>query len=844
MPRATLASLRRRLPAPFQLLVLLALTIVPLIYAGSLIDANLDPTENLDHVPAAVVDADTGATLRSGGEDTTLTVGDDLTEGLLDSDSDTNFDWTRVSAEEARAGLADGTYYAVLVIPADFSQTVASAMTLDDGGAGATRAELTLTTDDATSYVTGTVARSIGQALQAEVRSNIGEQYLSAVYLGFTDIHDSLGDAVAGASDVADGADRVADGAADLEDGAADLATGASDASAGADSLSGGLDELRARVSGLPTGLREAADGAEDAAAGAGDLSGGLEQLRTGTADLDSGAQDALAGATTLSENLDALAASTPDLAAGASEVSTGLDELLAGYAGMSDAQRLATIQALAAGASDVADGAGTVDSSAGQLAAGAQALVGSDGTGMTGLAAGTGSVATGAASAADGAADLDAGLQTLSTELDDAADSAPALVTGIADAADGASDLAVGLTTLDDGAQQLASGTGDLADGSADLDDGAHELSTELADGVDGIPTFTDAQADDLASVTGSAVELDAAREHEVSGYGAGLAPYFLALGLWVGAMAIFFMRPALPDELVARRQPAWRTALRAYLPTLALALAQALVASLVVDRALHLNAASVGALVGISVLASLAFTAVNQGLNALLGPIGRFVALLMTVMQLTSAGGTYPIETTPRVFQVLHEVLPLPYALQAMRSAIAGGDVGYGQAVVVLAGWFVVGLVMLIAGVVVASRRAARAAQSDGAPSDGVTVADAVAASGPAAAAADESHGGSDDTDPADVVPSDVVPSDVDPSDVDPAVGQGAEDASAERPGDVGAPDGVPADGGAAPDGHDDTVPPDGHAETAGRPAGSGEEPQTPWRPDAAAGPRHAIA
>jgi putative membrane protein len=75
---------------------------------------------------------------------------------------------------------------------------------------------------------------------------------------------------------------------------------------------------------------------------------------------------------------------------------------------------------------------------------------------------------------------------------------------------------------------------------------------------------------------------------------------------------------------------------------------------------------------------LTALTFTAILQFLGAKLGPAGRLVALALLMLQLTSSGGTYPVETTPAFFQVIHDWLPMTYVVNGLRHLIDGGPAG----------------------------------------------------------------------------------------------------------------------------------------------------------------------
>jgi putative membrane protein len=171
--------------------------------------------------------------------------------------------------------------------------------------------------------------------------------------------------------------------------------------------------------------------------------------------------------------------------------------------------------------------------------------------------------------------------------------------------------------------------------------------------------------------------------------------------------------MRPALSVRLLERRRPAVIVALGSYLPNAVLAVVQALLATLIADAVLPIDAVNLPGLALVAVLSSLTFMAIVQALIAVLGPTGRFFALVLTVLQVTAAGGTYPVQTAPEFFQVLHGILPLSHAMQAFRSLISGGSLGLATAVPVLVAW----LLGALAVTAFAAVRAGHRAETEGA-------------------------------------------------------------------------------------------------------------------------------
>ncbi|MGP4917925.1 YhgE/Pip domain-containing protein [Brachybacterium tyrofermentans] len=201
--RGATALLPSEWKKPIAALFVVGLALVPLIYSGNMTWSFLDPSNNLNQVTAAVVNEDEGATTTPpGGEETTIDVGQEFTDTLLDMDKENVFHFVEVSTEEAHRGLEDGTYGATVEIPADFSANVSS---LGGDAEKAAPALLTVTTNDSANYVGGNFTKSVGTALTDSLRSSVLEQYLDNIYVGFTTIHDGISDAAGGAGDLADG---------------------------------------------------------------------------------------------------------------------------------------------------------------------------------------------------------------------------------------------------------------------------------------------------------------------------------------------------------------------------------------------------------------------------------------------------------------------------------------------------------------------------------------------------------------------------------------------------------------------------------------------------------------
>ncbi|MUM34085.1 YhgE/Pip family protein, partial [Mycolicibacterium sp. CBMA 361] len=265
---------------------------------------------------------------------------------------------------------------------------------------------------------------------------------------------------------------------------------------------------------------------------------------------------------------------------------------------------------------------------------------------------------------------------QQLTDKLNQLRNGAQQLATGNA-------QLASGIVQLDDGARQLKSGTSQLKDGS-------HELATKLGDGAKQVPTWTQQQKEAIADTIGGPVILDSSHENGAPNFATGMAPFFLTLALFFGALVLWMVLRPLQNRPIAAEVLAIRVVLASYLPAAVIALCQAVILYCVVRFALGMEVAHPVAMLGFMMLVSLAFVAATQAINALVGPaVGRVLIMALLMLQMVSAGGMYPVETTSRPFQVLHMYDPMTFGVNGLRQLILGGiDGRLWQAIIVLVG------------------------------------------------------------------------------------------------------------------------------------------------------------
>ncbi|MDO5727929.1 MAG: YhgE/Pip family protein, partial [Bowdeniella nasicola] len=211
------------------LTALIAALILPLFAAAVALGAVSDRPDNLNQVPAAIVNLDEGVTMEVDGEQQEVPFGRLIAAELIaPTDTQAQADtlqWELVGESHAQEGLDDGSYYAVITIPANFSKQLATI-----GTENAEQATITVQSNEASSQVMGRVSKAIARAVAAQVGEELTNQMLDQIYLGF--------------EQVATGLDEAADGAGQLRDGAGALAEGTDQAAAGANQLAANLPRL------------------------------------------------------------------------------------------------------------------------------------------------------------------------------------------------------------------------------------------------------------------------------------------------------------------------------------------------------------------------------------------------------------------------------------------------------------------------------------------------------------------------------------------------------------------------------------------------------------------------
>lgn len=156
----------------------------------------------------------------------------------------------------------------------------------------------------------------------------------------------------------------------------------------------------------------------------------------------------------------------------------------------------------------------------------------------------------------------------------------------------------------------------------------------------------------------------------YPVKNYGSAMTPFYTVLSLWVG---VVLLTSLLSTEVDGEYKP-YEVYFGRGLTFLLIALVQGLIVSAGDILILGVSATNPVLFVMISLLISLVFTFIVYSLVSVLGNIGKSLAVILLVIQVAGSGGTFPIQVTPKFFQNVNPLLPFTYGIKALRETIAG--------------------------------------------------------------------------------------------------------------------------------------------------------------------------
>ena len=654
------------------LISMAVISFIPILYSGFFLGSIWDPYGQTKNLPVAFVNEDKGASLNGKS----LNVGESVEKKLKDNH---DLGWEFVSKQQADEGVNSGHFYAVVTIPSDFSQKAASITESEPQ-----QAVINFTTTPAKNYIGSLVSNQAA----AKVKSSVSEQITQAYAKGILENLDKLGI----------GLDTAANGASTLHDGLGRLQSGAQ-------TYVGGVKQLAVNQQSLAGGLAQLSDGSRKLQAGLGQLSNNLptesqlSQLSDGMKQLQSGINQLNAS---VSNPSPALVAQQNKVETTAQTLVQTIQDSESDLSAAGDTLRTLSTQAAASSSKSTTISLPQI-SNIYQAFTKTQTIIEQTTTLLKDLR-----VLTKQLSAQQ--TQLQAGVSTLNNGVNQLTPNAIAafngynsvrfannqLLAGSASLTNGLSEAKSGSQKLANGASLLESRSGALIDGTSQLASGADTLANKLADAPNRIkiqPTGATTQQQ-----IANPVKSEMTEKGNVPNYGYALSPYVLSLSLFVGAIVLNVIYPI--RKTFSEQESAIRWWLSKASVAGVAAFMQATILMLVMVFFLGLTPEHPAHFIGAIYLTSFAYMSIVSLLVIVLDNPGRFLAMILLVLQLGSSEGTFPIQTANGFFQAINPLVPMTYSIRALRQAISGGldNAFYGGSMWVLAGFLLVANLLTI--------------------------------------------------------------------------------------------------------------------------------------------------
>lgn len=231
-----------------------------------------------------------------------------------------------------------------------------------------------------------------------------------------------------------------------------------------------------------------------------------------------------------------------------------------------------------------------------------------------------------------------------------------------------GASQLADGALKISSGSNQLAAGSATLGEGLTTIGEGTNTLTSSLKDA---------SKKSNIKSTNKTYKQMSTpvdTQKKEITNMpnnGHAMAPYMMSVALYVACMALSLMYP-FGKGMTTTDSPAKFLLAKATV-MVPLSIVQALILYFSLRGFCGFTPARPGLCIAFMLLLSLAFMAFIAFLAIAFGRIGEFIALIFMVFNLGASAGTYPLETAPHWYTVLHPFVPFTYSVNGFRSVIA---------------------------------------------------------------------------------------------------------------------------------------------------------------------------
>ena len=677
-------DLKKLVKQPFALVIIIGLCVIPSLYAWFNIFANWDPYANTGGIPVAVVSLDKDYTLKDGS---VVNMGESVMESLH---SNTSVKWIFLDTEEeAQEGVEAGKYYAAIIITDKFTYSMYNVFSDDFENPSLIYYQ---------NQKSNAIATKITDTVAGTLQNTINETFIKVAATTIFEEGNSVSDQMQGDS-------YVEEFRTDLEE----LNDNLKEYSAMIDTFRAGNDRLEAAITHVNYEIPAMQKKLDATTASLNQSSQNLSSTRDTLSNFSTNVDTSMSTIQTSLEDMkkildqsklaDDTAQMTKDLNKVARDTNTLNGQVNTLLAALIE-QR---VQGSVSGG-DASTGSGSGNTAATDAAIEALKAMQKE-LDMMNTVIGSVLESTDEQAAEKAKVNVNNAMNNLKSVIDSCENSVSNMqgiyknnlvpqmqrvLTNMSDSLNQVTNLVNTLSSTVQNIGVVMEGVGDAVDGTSEslgqiqgVVDSISEKLTDLTDQLEGaseeemmdiLVRFLGGDPDSLGAYFASPVTMETIAMYPVATYGSAMTPFYSTLAIWVGSTILVALVKVKASPKNLENVQSYQLYFGRYLLFLLLAQIQAAIIVAGDLWLLKVNIVEPGLFFLAASFTATAFSLLIYSLTLAFGDVGKAVCVIVMVLQIAGSSGTVPIELLPDIYQKIYIFFPFPYAITAMREALAG--------------------------------------------------------------------------------------------------------------------------------------------------------------------------
>ena len=677
-------DLKKLVKQPFALVIIIGLCVIPSLYAWFNIFANWDPYANTGGIPVAVVSLDKDYTRKDGS---VVNMGESVLESLH---SNTSVKWIFLDTEEeAQEGVEAGKYYAAIVITDKFTYSMYNVFSDDFENPSLIYYQ---------NQKSNAIATKITDTVAGTLQNTINETFIKVAATTIFEEGNSVSDQMQGDS-------YVEKFCADLEE----LNDNLKEYSTMIDTFRAGNDRLEAAITHVNYEIPVMQKKLDATTASLNQSSQNLSSTRDTLSNFSTNVDTSMSTIQTSLEDMkkildqSKLADDTAQMTKDLNKVARDTNTLNGQVNNLLAALIEQRVQGSVSGG-DASTGSGSGNTAATDAAIEALKAMQKE-LDMMNTVIGSVLESTDEQAAEKAKVNVNNAMNNLKNVIDSCENSVSNMqgiyknnlvpqmqkvLTNMSDSLNQVTNLVNTLSSTVQNIGVVMEGVGDAVDGTSEslgqiqsVVDGISQKLTDLTEQLEGaseeemmdiLVRFLGGDPDSLGAYFASPVTMETIAMYPVATYGSAMTPFYSTLAIWVGSTILVALVKVKASPKNLKNVQSYQLYFGRYLLFLLLAQIQAAIIVAGDLWLLKVNIVEPGLFFLAASFTATAFSLLIYSLTLAFGDVGKAVCVIVMVLQIAGSSGTFPIELLPDIYQKIYIFFPFPYAITAMREALAG--------------------------------------------------------------------------------------------------------------------------------------------------------------------------